>query len=199
MDLSSSGKRILYTRNLACLTRSAFCKKHNTPLITLRAWEASVSVKIKAAARFVAAIHKEGIYCDPLWIMSSTGQHPYILTQDITSETIHENFSSLFDNNIVKEMDLLKKIYKNITHQLVVDDSMLPFLHPGDYIAGFYTTNPVEYVGCPCIIETVNGQNLVKIVNEDKDEAENEDNKKYKLTTLNTASLHNFSLLKTRN
>ena len=196
MDLSSSGKRILYTRNLTCLTRNGFCKKYNIPIITLRSWEASIDIKIKAAARFATAIHKEGIYCDPAWIMSGVGRHPYILTHNTITETTHKNFSALFDKNIVKEIGLLKKTYKTIIHQLVVDDSMFPFLHPGDYIAGFYTTNPAEYIGCPCIIETVSGQNLVRIINEDKNEEENEDKKKYKLTTLNSASLHNLSLLK---
>lgn len=196
MDLSSSGKRILYTRNLACLTRNDFCKKYNIPIITLRSWEASADIKIKAAARFAASIHKENIYCDPVWIMSGIGRHPHVLTHNITADNINKNFRALFDKQIVEEISYLKKTYKNIIHQLIVDDSMFPFLHPGDYIAGFYTTNPGEYIGHPCIVETVSGQNLVRMVNEEKTEETSTDKKKFALTTLNPASSHNLSLLK---
>jgi hypothetical protein len=195
MDLSSSGKRILYTRNLACLTRNGFCKKYNIPIITLRSWEASVGIKIKAATRFSEAIHKEGIYCDPLWIMSNIGQHPHVLIHNVITETLYDGFA-MFDKNIVKDIEHLKKTYKNIIHQLVVDDSMFPFLRPGDYIAGFCTTNPTEYIGYPCIIETVSGQNLVRVINEEESEDKNEDKKRYTLTTLNPTPLHNLSLLK---
>lgn len=201
MDLTTSGKRILYARNLASLTRKDFCKKHDIPIITLRSWESSVNIKVKAAKRFSAAINKEGVYCDPVWLMSGVGRHPHALTHNgngITDNT-SKIFGAPFDEQIVKEIHYLKKTYKNIIHQLVVDNSMHPFLHPGDYIAGFYTTNPTEYVGCPCIIETVSGQNLIGIVNEDNNaehKEEDEDKKKYTLTALNPMLSRNLSLLK---
>ena len=198
MDLTTSGQRILYARNLACLTRKDFCKKHSIPIITLRSWEASVNIKTKASNRFSAAISKEGLYCDPVWIISGMGHHPYTRTHNDITDNISKVFGAPFDEQIVKEIHYLKKTYKNIIHQLIVDNSMHPFLHPGDYIAGLYTTNPTEYIGYPCIIETVGGQNLVRVINEDKTENKEEDegNKKYTLTALSPASSHNLSLFK---
>lgn len=198
MDLSTSGKRILYVRNLTCLPRGAFCKKNNIPIITLRSWESSIHIKIKAAKRFSAAITKEGIYCDPFWVISGAGRPPYLLVYNNIADSSSKSFYGSFDEKIVEEIKHLKKTYKNIIHQLIIDDSMHPFLHPGDYIAGFYTTDPTEYIGYPCIVETVSGQNLVRIVNEgiDDNEDQGKDKKKYNLTTLNPVSMHNLSLLK---
>jgi hypothetical protein len=109
MELVTSGKRILYTRNLAALTRSDFCNKYDIPTVTLRSWEASTHIKLKAAERFSLAIVKENIYCDPLWIMSGGGRYPYIITTDTCSI---QSYGNCFDERIIQELETLKKLYK---------------------------------------------------------------------------------------
>lgn len=178
MELDTSGKRILYTRNLASLTRSNFCKKYNIPIITLRSWESSINIKLKAAQRFSIAINKEDIYCDPIWIRSGLGHAPHMIINN--ASRIHKNVGSYIDEHIIKEIEYLEKHYKNTIHQLVVDNSMIPLLHPGDYVIGRYTTNPAEYIGYPSIVEIVNGQKIIRIIHQVNDKT------KYKLVSLNS-------------
>lgn len=187
MKLTTSGKRVLYTRNLTGLTRCKFCKKHNIPAITLRSWESSTSLKQKAAKRFVTAINTDGVYCDPLWIMTGNGRAPY--AQDVDISIISKNIGGSFDEKIIEEIDYLKKIHKNATYQLVADDMMAPFLRAGDYVAGCYTANFEILDEQLCLIETYSGQCFIRILSKVGD-------KKYRLNTINPISSNTLFLFK---
>lgn len=178
MKLKTSGQRILYARNISGLTRAEFCEKYDVPIITLRSWELSDDIKEKAANRFCKALRSEGFYCDPIWIVKGIGYLPHLVCSKV--KCIPKQLGDKFDEKVVNEIEFFKKNHKNIVPLLVVDNTMNPFLHIGDYIAGIYTNDLKILTNQPCIVETISGQNLIKIF------CEPAEKNKYILSSINS-------------
>ena len=139
MEFNTSGERIVFLRNLSGLTRKEFEIKYNIPSITLRLWERSDHIKEKAAARFLTAIQQEDIKCDLEWILSGIGNPPIL--KNLISKTANNAWSlgSSFDEDIVEEISLLQKKYKNNFFPILISNNdNYPFLVTGDYAGGVF-------------------------------------------------------------
>jgi hypothetical protein len=159
LSFKTTGERILYLRNLAGLPRRVVQEKFGIPIPTLRLWERSVQLKEKAAKRFLKVIQSYGINTSLTWLLHG-----------VQSDTIPPHVEPMLEEmkdwkHLIKdELDFLKKKYKNLQIYQMPDNSMLPFIHPGDYVAGYLTDDPKLLQNQLCIVQTIEGNMLVREV-----------------------------------
>jgi hypothetical protein len=162
MNLNTPGKRIIFIRNLAGLTRKEMQEKYNIPIVTIRSWETAIKIKEKAVSRFMFALQKEGIECRADWIMYGEGTAPClsnVLTLKLKNIDILGNG---FDEEISKEISELKQKYKKLLFTMVKDNDNYPFLIVGDYVAGIIITDYKQMHNQLCIVEDNFGSVLIR-------------------------------------
>ena len=154
MKLDTPGKRIIFLRNLAGLTRKEFEEKYSIPIVTLRSWEVTEHIKSKAAQKFLFAIKKEGINCCLDWIMYGNGSFPSADNSLSMPATELALLGSNFDEDVSEEISFLQKKYKNIfSVALINNNDNFPLLNTGDYVGGVSSKDINNLVNHLCIIK----------------------------------------------
>lgn len=157
-------QRLLYIRkDVLKLTRDELSQFSLISSNSLQNWEQmrNKGLTEEGAQRLVEAFQKKGVNCTIEWLMYGTGLTP---SGPISSETPSKPVNE--EELIERELSYFKQLNGNVLDHLVNDDSMLPVLWPGDFVAGKYHEGEgVKLaVDLPCIIETTQGNRLVRIL-----------------------------------
>lgn len=146
----AKGERLQHLRNLTRLSRDEFCKHHNFNPRTLKSWELGdyKGIPKSTAARVLLAYLKEGVQCDLEWLMEGINIAPNLEQKQ----------------QIERELEMFRFHNGNSVDLLISDNSMEPYFHAGDYVAGIkYTDQEIEKLcGSNCIIGTDDGQILLR-------------------------------------
>ncbi len=157
-------QRLLYIRKeILKITRDELSRFSNISPNSLQNWEQmrNKGLTEEGAKRLVEAFKQKGVNCTVEWLMYGTGLSP---SGHCDSGSIPQSINE--DELIEKELTYFKQLNGNVLSHIVSDDSMLPVLWPGDYVAGkYYEGDTVKHaVDLPCIIETNQGNKLIRIL-----------------------------------
>ncbi|HVV69415.1 MAG TPA: hypothetical protein VHE99_10365 [Gammaproteobacteria bacterium] len=162
-------KRVKRVRNMANLSRDEMCKDGEINLYTLIGWENGRfgGLTTSGAEKIVAKVKKEGVHCTVEWLMENQGPAPSVnpITFDDTAAT------DLSDEVVIDyELAFFKAKNVNAVSLTVDDEGMLPQFREGDVVAGKKRTGQdIDVtIGHDCIVETENGEVLLRNVREGK-------------------------------
>ncbi len=163
----AKGERLRRIRHLANLSREEFCSDGDINLTSLISWEVGRygGLSTKGAARVIARVAKEGVFCTPEWLLYEIGTGPAVradykkLNSSIDQHDLETTISS-DKENIIQELILFKKLNKHAIDLMIEDDSMLPHYQKGDYVAGTkrFGEKIKLFVGKDCIVQTGDGR-----------------------------------------
>ena len=176
-DLTSSnakGERLRRIRHLANLSREEFCSDGDINLATLISWEVGRfgGLSSKGAARVIARVAKEGVFCSPEWLLYEVGTGPEVradfkklhqLAGEAESDTTN-NTTSSENEKIIEELILFRKLNKNAIDFIIEDDAMFPHYRVGDYVAGTkrFGEKIKSLVTWDCIVQTNDGRIMMR-------------------------------------
>ncbi|STX88314.1 Uncharacterised protein [Legionella feeleii] len=153
------GKRVRFVReHLLSLTREEFCLNTNITAPSLKGWELAWGggLSRQGAEKLVNRFRSLNVYCTESWLMHGVGRSAALITKDLDIQAGDEN-------HIAKELLLFREI-KDSIDTVIKDDSMLPFLYPGNYVGGIIVNNIENAIGKECIIVTDNNELLVRVL-----------------------------------
>ena len=174
----TKGYRLQRARKIANLSRRDVSVKYDFQIDTYKGWELGKhgGLTIQAARKIVTMLAKEGVSCSLEWLMYGIGEGPHVIefiypNQHKKSTTSISTFEPLTNNDenkqIKKELVLFHKGTIDSIAVCIEDDSMLPFYHIGDHVAGskHYDKKIKRLLGLNCIIQTANNDLLVRQLN----------------------------------
>lgn len=153
------GKRLRFIReHLLSLTREEFCRDANFTAQSLKGWELAWGGGLSqpGAIKIVNRAKSLNIYCTESWLMHGIGRAATPITKDL-------NIQDGDESHIAKELLLFREIQHSID-MVIKDDSMIPFLYPGNYVGGIIVSNIEKAIGKECIIITDNDEKFVRIL-----------------------------------
>lgn len=161
-------KRVRYVREEALrFTKEQFSKVSGIPLSTLQNWEniRNNGLTERGVNRLVQALRAEGIDCAPEWLLYGIGEKPVspFIQQKASANNV---VKSVGEDVITQELQLFHQLNPDAVDIVVNDDAMLPYLWPGDHVAGKkYRAEEIKMViGLPCIVQTTDGLNFVRLL-----------------------------------
>lgn len=181
-------QRLKLLRKMTGFSRKAFAEKHNISAGNFQNWEGPRygGLTEKAAISVVRACYQEGVEATVEWLMYGTGLPPAIICSQyqgsaqvrhkgsaycVTSNPAEEgkqllqNSHSIEQAKVAQELELFKKHYGyDVLATIIDDDLMQPFYRAGDCVAGKRHTNIAPFLGSECIVETVAGKLLLRVV-----------------------------------
>lgn len=166
----AKGERLRRIRHLANLSRDEFCSDGQITLATLISWEVGRynGLSPKGAARVIARVAKEGVFCTSEWLLYEIGVGPEVRVdykKALTQANIIEAENSIsHDSIVIEELLLFRKLNKNSIDFMIEDDAMLPHYRQGDYVAGIkrFGTKIATLVSLDCIVQINDGRILMR-------------------------------------
>lgn len=166
------GQRVKRIRNMANLTRQQLCEKSNININSLKGWEIGRygGLTWQGAEKIVNQVANENVQCTIDWLMYGIGVGPSVQTSvsnNITTDLLPADsyfFTQDEEEKINKELALFKKHYNDVIEFKVDDDSMTPFFHRDEYVAGIALSGEKidQAVGLNCIVQMENGIVLLR-------------------------------------
>ncbi len=161
------GKRVKRCRNIANLSREEMCDERGLNLNTLKGWELGKhgGLSEKGAKKIVARIARAGVKCSVSWLLTGFGEPPMLL-HDLVMPEEKPNIAHAEETQIKNELAyFLGSLDKDHASTLkIMDEGMLPFYTPGDYVAGTkrYDEEIMTCLGLIGIAELSNGRCLLR-------------------------------------
>jgi transcriptional regulator with XRE-family HTH domain len=165
----AKGERLRRLRHLANLSREEFCSDGEVNLTTHISWEVGRvgGLSAKGAARVIARVAKEGVFCTPEWLLHDIGVGPevnvdYKKSQG-QSEIVEINVPSE-DSTVIEELLLFRKLNKHAIDFIIEDDAMFPHYRMGDYVAGTkrFGTKIATLISWDSIVQTTDGRIMMR-------------------------------------
>jgi len=168
---SAKAERLKRVRNLANLSREAFCAYGDINLTTLVSWEVGRfgGLSKKGAASVIARVAKEGVFVTPEWLLYEIGVGPEVQVDynklpkskekaKITTKLPSEKA------RIIEELMAFRALNKHAINFMVDDDAMLPHYQEGDYVAGTkrFKEKIKSLVGYNCIVQVNDGRIVMR-------------------------------------
>lgn len=149
------------------VTRAYLSQKYGVSVSTIQSWEDANfgGMTDSGAQKLTDIFAAEGINVKPEWLMYGLGEVPEILIKKGLAEIVPiPNISE--EQAIIQEIKLFYQHTSNAVHAIVTDDGMLPWLAPGDYVAGqwFFDQDIQHHLGHPSIVKTLPGGILIRLV-----------------------------------
>jgi len=168
--------RLRRIRESLKLSRNELCQKYKhfgITASTLQSWEDVrwKGLTEKGAQKLVKAFKEEGLEVTVEWLMFGIGENPLENEEFIAPSFLNKNFQLSEDSIITQELNLFHKLNPNSIDTIITDDGMVPWLKPGDHVAGkCYFENDMEIaIGSPCILQTATGITLVRMLHSGSD------------------------------
>ena len=185
--------RLKRLRNATRLSRSAFAKKHEQyglKKTNIQNWEDVrwKGLTDRGAQQLIKAFADEGFDVTLEYLMFGIGKDPL----DSTSIKLPDSVIKLSEKSIIaNELKLFYKFNDNAVDSRITDDSLAPFIMPGDYVAGsnYFDDDIKKAVGYLSIVHTIEGEVVVRMVEEGKDKEH------FTLTCLNQKTKAAHSIL----
>lgn len=110
--------------------------------------------------KLIKAFASMGCTCSLEWLMNGTGPMP-------VSPSLLEHAQAVpssHDENLYREIELLKSHVPNLLVLEVNDNAMEPIFMVGDYVAGIINQPMDSYIGKHCIIKIVDSTPMIRLV-----------------------------------
>lgn len=165
--LRKRSERAVMLRETLGHSRAYFKDKYDLSPSTLQMWETFEKGGLgeDAAYRLSNIYQQEGLNVTPEWLMYGMGTDPLERFR-IGSPGFGKipTSSPSNDKNIGDELKYFHALNVGALHQMIEDDAFLPWLAPGDYVAGlpYYDSDIKNCIGHICIVELENGETLVR-------------------------------------
>jgi phage repressor protein C with HTH and peptisase S24 domain len=133
------------------------CEGTDISVPALKGWELfkGIGLTEAGASKLVVAFKDRGIYCTEAWLMHGIGTEAAPFSEGL-------NINDREDEQITKEI-LLFREQADTLDAVVKDDSMVPLLYPGNYVAGII--KDIKYaVDKDCIVVTSNNETFIRTV-----------------------------------
>ncbi len=154
-------ERLKRLRNIANLSRKEICESSGVNVNTYKGWELARfgGLSVDGAEKIVNRVMKAGVICTVEWLLYGTVPSPCLIP-DESSEAISELESS----PIAQEFAVFQNLFKNAVLEEVLDDSLLPNIKKGDFVAGVKRYGEEMELGVDklCIIQTSDGKKLIR-------------------------------------
>jgi len=158
--------RLRRVRNLANLSREAFCEGSDINLTTLISWEVGRfgGISSKGARRVISRIAKEGVFCTPEWLLFELGDGPEVKINSKKSTIQLEPQQLPEQDAIIEELNVFKKFNKHAVDFVIADDAMFPHYRIGDCVAGTmrYGKKIKSLISWDCIVQTSDGRTFMR-------------------------------------
>jgi hypothetical protein len=155
----SSGKRVRLARNILGLSRKDVDDKFHISIHTLQSWEVDrTPLTPKGAKKLEKLFAQVGLFCTEKWLLTGEGHFPTLITNKDTSAGLTEEL------RILREIEAFEVTNPAPIVVVVADDGTEPLYNLGDYVAGNkrYEDGISCIAGTACIVETVQGETLVR-------------------------------------
>jgi len=159
-SVEARAKRIRFVReNILNITRGDLCKDSSISEPSLKSWELANAGGLteKGANKLEKRFKEIGLRCSALWLLHGIGYAPIRNPE-------HLNISDSEEQQIARELLEFRK-QTNAVDILVEDDSMIPLLYPGDYVAGIVVQKIENAIDKVCIIKTGDQNMLIRKLN----------------------------------
>lgn len=133
-----------------------FSKLTKVPEPTLYSWEKGrSSLSLKGAKKILKSIEPSNEKRLLFWLINGEEEILGNLNKNISEEIL-----------ILQDVNYYLNSRDNNVVMIILDDSMLPFLSPGDYVGGLKKTGSQisKYIGKFCIVETKEGSLYARIL-----------------------------------
>jgi transcriptional regulator with XRE-family HTH domain len=156
----TSGGRIKLARNMLGLTRKDLQERFDISVNTLQSWESDKNILTdKGARKLNETFIRLGLLCSEDWLLTGRGTVPILLQgSSILPNEMNEDIC------ILREIEAFKAINPNPVVVIIDDNGMGPIYSIGEFVGGNKKTNLQieELIGENCIIETMQGDTLVR-------------------------------------
>lgn len=163
--------RLKRVRNLANLSREQMCEDGDINRNTLISWENARfgGLTTSGAIKVLAKIKLEGVHCSLDWLMYGIGSEPSV--NPIPPFQV-DNFTESNEEVVIAyELAFFRSRNLYAVDMVVNDDGMAPQYQENDYVAGKKKmgTHIQTAIGRDCIVQTENGEVLLRNVHEGRD------------------------------
>lgn len=167
--------RLRRARNMANLSRKEICEAEGLNINTYKGWEIARygGLPLDGAHKVIKRIADAGVICSADWLLHGKGSEPYVIPKPIKSDKRSKSKTTAQnDENIIQEIMLFQSHFKDAIYTKITDDALLPKVKPGDYVAGvrYYATEIEKCIDEDCILQTQDGQILVRQLKKGKDQ-----------------------------
>lgn len=160
--------RLRRLRNLANLSRKELCDGADININTYIGYEVGRygGLTQKGTDKIIPFIATQGVYSTSEWLMYGVGPSPHVITNIIDMTEKKEPLKSLDqeEKNIIEELHLFHKHYKNAIDCRINDDGMSPKYDKGDFVAGIRHSGISinNLIGTDCIVQIDEGMIFVR-------------------------------------
>lgn len=167
----AKGERLRRIRHMANLSREEFCADGETNITTLISWEIGRfgGLSAKGAAKVIARVAKEGVFCSPEWLLYEIGVGPEVRADykkiQTSFEVDDDGENSIPENLIIiEELMLFRKLNKHAIDFVIDNDSMLPNYRMGDYVGGTkrFGAKILTLISWDCIVQLTDGRVMMR-------------------------------------
>jgi hypothetical protein len=159
--------RLRRVRNMANLSREKMCNSEGLNINTYKGWEIARygGLPVDGAERVIKRVAHEHVVVTLEWLLHGQGAGPYVMpssgSSELASDDNNGQRASVFD-----ETELFKRRFSHVLMTEIGDDGLAPWYRPGDVVAGVkkYGRDIEQYIGECCIVETGEGEILVRRV-----------------------------------
>ena len=149
------------------LTREDFREKYGISAGTLRGWEEArlTGLTEKNVERLIPVLKGESVQCSIGWLLHGEGTSPMALDKATLPKIQNPSEQN---TALAAELDVFCKHHAHAVYIKIEDDGMEPFYQQGSYVAGerLYQEGIDTAIGEHCIIETQNGEILLRMLRE---------------------------------
>lgn len=171
-DRSNRIKRLRKALRFSRQKLTAKYKKYGLSTSALQNWE---DIRWKGLTENGAiilskAFQEEGLNVTIEWLLFGVGKDP-IGDTDYFTKIPMEIANPSEHTLIAKELRLFHQNNPESIDAVITDDSLAPWLTPGDYVAGkrYFENDMEKTIGHPCILQTLSGETLIRFLKAGKD------------------------------
>lgn len=160
--------RLKKLRKMTHHSRKAFSEKYHISQGTLQNWETARfgGLTEKGAHTMITALGKEGLFCSFEWLMYGVGNSPILTAhhtkKSTSSASQQENYTE--EERVAEQLKLFCDLNPNTLDMRVPDNTMEPYFHAGQVVAGRKRTGKEieKLLNKPCIIELADNTKVLR-------------------------------------
>lgn len=161
-------ERLKRLRNLANLSRKEICESSDININTYKGWELARfgGLPVDGAEKIINRVAEAGVICSTEWLLYGKSPSPSLAPDVISLQKGVEDTNASKLTLVEREFSVYQDAFKNAVLEKVEDDSILPNVKKGDFLAGVmrYGEEIDLTVDQLCIIQTMDGKRLIRYV-----------------------------------
>lgn len=161
-------ERLKRIRNLANLTRKEICDSSGININTYKGWELARfgGLPVDGAEKIILKVGRSGVICSSEWLLYGKSPSPSLAPEGVLLNKGGEDTKIIKPSLIEQEFSIYQKNTKNAILEEVNDDSVLPNIKKGDFLAGVmkFGEDINLILNQLCIVQTIGGKKLIRYV-----------------------------------